>query len=178
MNIILKEINRLNNLITEFLDYAHPGKKPDQIVDLSFLINETVESIKLSPWIPKNTQFQISLISAARVLGVSDKLKQAFLNIFVNALQAMLQVPAPVLKVECIEQGNQIVVKIKDIGSGMTEEVKNRIFEPFFTTKHKGTGLGMALTHKILELHNVKVEIESQPTVGTTFFLTFNRLTS
>jgi two-component system, NtrC family, sensor histidine kinase PilS len=178
MNIILKEINRLNNLITEFLEYARPEKKPDQVVDLSFLINETIENVKLSPWLPKNTKFEISLTSAARVLGESDKLKQAFLNIIVNGLQSMLQVPEPVLKVNCVEQGPQLIVKIKDIGSGMTDEVKKRIFEPFFTTKSKGTGLGMALTHKILEMHNVKVEIESQSKIGTTFYLTFNRLTS
>lgn len=178
MNIILKEISRLNNLITEFLDYSSPGKKPDQVVDLAFIINETIENVKRSAWVPANTEFKISLASAARVFGVSDKLKQAFLNIFVNAIQAMLQVPKPILEVELIEKDQHLVVKIKDVGSGMTEEVKKRIFEPFFTTKSKGTGLGMALTHKILELHNAQIQIESQPQIGTTFYLTFNRLTS
>lgn len=178
MNIILREITRLNNLITEFLDYASPEKKPDQIVDLSFIINETIENVKRSAWVPPNTKFDISLTSAARVLGVSDKLKQAFLNIFVNAIQAMLQVPEPKLEIAMIEKDQSIIVKIKDVGSGMTDEVKSRIFEPFYTTKSKGTGLGMALTHKILETHRVGVQIDSEPKVGTTFYLTFSRLTS
>lgn len=178
MTIILREISRLNSLITEFLEYSRPEKKPDQIVDLAFIISDTIDNVKRSAWVPANTEFKVSLTSAARVYGVSDKLRQAFLNIFVNAIQAMLHVQQPKLEVELIEKGQQLVVKINDVGSGMTEEVKNRIFEPFFTTKTKGTGLGMALTHKILEMHNVEVQIESQLQVGTTFYLTFNRLTS
>lgn len=176
MNIILKEINRLNNLITEFLDYAKPDKKPEQAVDISNIVSEVSENIRRS--LPNDRyQIQVELTNRANILGDADKLKQAILNIAMNAVQAMNQTEAPRLIMQVKVEGSKVRVNIQDNGSGMSEEVKNRIFEPFFTTKAKGTGLGLAMTHKILQVHDCELQIKTALGQGTTFTLDFKLIT-
>jgi two-component system sensor histidine kinase PilS (NtrC family) len=175
MKIILREIDRLNNLITEFLDYSKPDKVPDQPVDLSFILDEVAQNIRNHPELSKNLKLNMN-ISKAVVLGFSDKLKQGFLNIVMNAVQAMKDQSEPQLVIATEQNTHHVIVRIKDNGSGMTETVKNRIFEPFFTTKSKGTGLGMAITHKVFDSHQAKIEIDSQIGVGTEFKIIFNKI--
>lgn len=176
MKIILREIDRLNNLITEFLDYSKPTVRPDQKIDLSLVLDEVVQNVKLSLQNPADLELTVKLVPAF-ILGFSDKLKQAFLNITMNAVQAMNDTERTKklnVNLEIIE--SEVVVRIEDTGKGMSEETKKRIFEPFFTTKAKGTGLGLAVTHKILEAHDVKMQIESEINKGTTFILKFKKV--
>lgn len=174
MKIILKEIDRLNNLITEFLDYSKPESRPDQKVDLSLIMNDVIQNIKSSPQTPKNLDLVIQ-VNSSTILGFADKLKQAFLNISMNAVQAMLNNEKPQLVIKLETFGDEVVLSIKDNGSGMPEEVKKRIFEPFFTTKPKGTGLGLAITHKVLESHQAQMQIHSEMGIGTEFVLKFKK---
>jgi two-component system sensor histidine kinase PilS (NtrC family) len=176
MRIILKEIDRLNNLITEFLDYSKPEKRPDQKVDLALVLNDVLENIKLSSATPSEMTYQI-YIQSSYVLGISDQLKQAFLNIIVNAIQAMKNQKSLVLGVKTASlDNNQVYVEISDTGSGMSEETQKRLFEPFYTTKSKGTGLGLAMTHKIFEAHQATIQIESKLDFGTKFKIIFNKI--
>lgn len=174
MKIILKEIDRLNNLITEFLDYSKPESRPDQKIDLALVMNDVIQNIKASPQTPKNLDLSIQ-VNSAMILGYADKLKQAFLNISMNAVQAMLNNENPKLVIKLETFGDDVMLSIKDNGSGMPEEVKKRIFEPFFTTKPKGTGLGLAITHKVLESHQAQMQIHSEMGVGTEFILKFKK---
>lgn len=174
MKIILREIDRLNNLITEFLDYSKPEARPDQKVDLAYVMNDVINNIKASPQTPKQLEL-ITKINSGVIFGFSDKLKQAFLNISMNAVQAMLNNEKPVLEIKLETFADEVVLSIKDNGSGMPEEVKKRIFEPFFTTKPKGTGLGLAITHKVLEGHQTQIQIHSEMGIGTEFILKFKR---
>lgn len=174
MRIINKEIDRLNNLITEFLEYSKPEKRPDQKVDLAFILNEVIQNVKASPQTPVGLNFNIQMTSSF-IYGFSDKLKQVFLNIVMNAVQAMSHVEKPVLIVTAETIDNEVIVSIKDNGTGMSEETKQRVFEPFFTTKAKGTGLGLAITHKVLDSHSARVRIESELGQGTNFIIIFNK---
>lgn len=174
MKIILREIDRLNLLITEFLDYSKPEVRPDQKVDLALVINDVIQNIKASPLTPQNLEFNVKINSSV-IFGFSDKLKQAFLNICMNAVQAMTNIQQPLLTIKLESQNDDVVLMIKDNGSGMPEEVKKRIFEPFFTTKAKGTGLGLAITHKVLESHQVQMQIHSEMNIGTEFILKFKK---
>ncbi len=175
MKIILKEIDRLNNLITDFLDYSKPEKRPDQKMDIAFILDEVLQNIKMSAHAPSQLSIQTE-IQPASILGFSDKLKQAFLNIMMNAVQAMKDVSNPSLIIKTIQDDQFVTVTIADTGCGMTPEVQQRIFEPFFTTKSKGTGLGMAMTHKIFEAHEASVLIDSEPNKGTTFKIKFKKV--
>lgn len=173
MKIILREIDRLNNLITEFLDYARPETPPTDAVDLSSLFDEVMDSMQLNKQVRSDIVQVREYKSGLRILGRRDKLKQAFLNIVINSYQAMNESGAPRLSLTAIEQGDYIQVRIRDTGSGMSEPTKKKMFEPFHTTKPKGTGLGLAVTHKILEGHGAQIFVESELGQGTEFILTF-----
>src|SRR5262249_49043935 len=107
------------------------------------------------------------------IAGHRDKLKQAFLNIVINAYQAMIEVADPVLEISTQDIDSKVVVKIKDRGCGIDEAGLRKIFEPFHTTKPKGTGLGLAVTHKIIENHGGRIFVESVKGSGTEFILEF-----
>ncbi len=172
MNIILKEIDRLNNLITDFLDYAKPEKAPDTKINLKETIEEVALLVKRHPELPANFEWVFDL-SDAYILGFHEKLKQALLNILINGIQAMKGRPAPSYKISLFTEGTFAILRMSDTGSGMSEETKLRMFEPFHTTKAKGTGLGLAVTHKILEVHGAQIIVNSELNIGTDFTMKF-----
>jgi len=99
-------------------------------------------------------------------------MQQVFMNLFLNALEAMTV--GGTLTVEIDKRDSQegwIQVKVKDTGKGMVSEHRAKIFDPFFTTKSKGLGLGLAITHKIMEGHGGTILVESAPGKGSTFIL-------
>ncbi len=172
MKIVLKEIDRLNNLITEFLDYAKPEKRPDQSIQLKNIIEEIAQVLKSHPDAQGNIEWKLSL-SSQSILGFSEKLKQALLNIIINALQAMKTISDPVISISLTNDEKNVILSIKDNGSGMTPDTQKRMFDPFHTTKPKGTGLGLAITHKILDAHAAQVFISSEVNRGTDFKIKF-----
>lgn len=175
MNIVLKEIDRLNNLITEFLDYAKPEKKPDQAVELKSLIEEVILNLKSHKEVQATLQWKLDLDSE-KILGFSEKLRQAFLNILINAIQALKESAAPVISISIKKESQFVVVSIQDNGVGISANTKKKMFEPFHTTKAKGTGLGLAITHKILESHSALIIVNSEINKGTEFKLKFPQI--
>jgi signal transduction histidine kinase len=101
-----------------------------------------------------------------------QKIKVAFLNIIVNAIEAMDD--GGILTISTENINNKCVSKIKDNGKGMTREQLGRLFEPYFTTKEKGNGLGLANSQNIILGHNGSISAESEPGVGTTFTIIFD----
>lgn len=170
MDIVLREINRLNSLITEFLDYAKPEKKPTDIVNLKNIIDEVLTSLASHPDVPKNFKWSVNLRDVS-VLGYVEKLKQALLNMLINSLQALQRSQEPSISVSLNIDGECAVLSIKDNGCGMSDETKKKLFEPFHTTKTKGTGLGLAITHKILDTHGATVTVLSEINQGTEFII-------
>lgn len=177
MKIVLREIDRLNNLITEFLDYARPETPPTDPVDLGSLLTEVLDSMLVNNQVRKDIEQVREFDASLKILGRRDKLKQAFLNIVINSYQAMNESAKPQLAVKSLTSEKEIEIRIRDAGCGMNETTKRKMFEPFHTTKPKGTGLGLAVTHKILEGHGARVFVESEVGVGTEFILTFPRAT-
>lgn len=173
MKIVLREIDRLNNLITEFLEYARPEVPPTDPVNLSSLLNEVLDSMKMNAQVRADVEQVREYPDNLEILGRRDKLKQALLNIILNAYQAMNESSSPRIEVKVIAAGAEVRLRIKDSGSGMSENTRKKMFEPFHTTKAKGTGLGLAVTHKILEGHGAQVYVESELGQGTEFILTF-----
>ena len=173
MAIVLREIDRLNNLISEFLDYVKPDQVKDEAVDCNALLREVLEIARLNQALRKDVQLTVVLQSTAAITGHRDKLKQAFLNIVINAYQAMQDATSPTLRVECNSRDNMVVVKIRDSGTGIDAKNLKKIFEPFHTTKAKGTGLGLAMTFKIVESHGGKIYVDSELGRGTEFTIEF-----
>jgi two-component system, NtrC family, sensor histidine kinase PilS len=173
MRIVDKEIDRLNGLITEFLEYVRPEKKVNLPVNLNNLVREVIESLQFNPKLRKDVEQRIELKAAKEILGNRDKLKQAILNFVINAYQALDKVQNPRFEVETHDQGHLVVLIIRDNGCGIKKENLHRIFEPFHTTKPSGTGLGLAVTHKILQAHDARIFVESEENVGTKFLIEF-----
>lgn len=168
----LGEIERLEGLVNELLHFATmppAARKPDDIGkvihDTLFLVSKQCEhsSIELVELIPD----ALPLIPIDQ-----DKLKQAFLNLFNNAIDAMSG--GGMLSVVATAEPHGVRVTIRDTGTGIPSEHLNNIFEPFFTTKGGGSGLGLAITHNIVSDHGGTIEVESRPDEGTTFVLTFS----
>ena len=173
MKIILKETDRLNDLITEFLDYARPDQPVEDPVDLNPLVQEVMELSAMNSKERSDIKIDLVLEGMGEVLSHRDKLKQALLNITMNAYQAMRDVDSPLLKVRTGNDRGQFQLSIEDNGCGMSEAMRKRMFEPFHTTKHDGTGLGLAVTHKILQNHQAEIQVESVEGQGTEFILKF-----
>lgn len=173
MRIILREIDRLNGLISEFLDYVRPPEPPTEVVDLNGVLNDVAEMVKMNKSLRPEIQISTELQAGSMIIGDRNKLVQAFLNLAINACQAMDQVAQPQLVLKTVDRIERVEVEVTDNGSGMNEVTRQRIFEPFYTTKSKGTGLGLALTHKILEAHDAEVQVLSEEGRGTTFRVFF-----
>lgn len=169
-SIIIKEIDRLNLLITDFLSFVRPEVKRTDDVILKDLIDDILTLIKYDKNLSENVVFELNL-SDVKVKCDKAKLKQALLNIITNALQAMKGQSEPKLICQVKSEGYFASLEFTDNGPGMSEDVAQRIFEPFYTTKAKGTGLGLAITHRIIEGHEGLIKVTSIEKKGTTFFI-------
>jgi signal transduction histidine kinase len=167
IQILLKETDRLNLIVQEFLGFARP-KQPDlQQADL----NEAIESVlTLTAQEAKKAGVRVEtrLDPAIGKRGLDvGLLRQAFLNLVLNAIQAMEN--GGVLTIGSRLQGDAVEIMIADTGSGISEENRKKLFSPFFTTKKDGTGLGLAITYRIIENHHGTINVASEPGKGTTF---------
>ncbi len=166
MAIVTREIDRLNGLITDLLDYANP--RPRQIVefDLTTLVAETVQVAQQDRSVH---DVQIGLISdgAVPTRGDPGKLRQVIWNLIRNAVDAAAH-GGKTVTVAVRAHGNERIVAVTDTGLGIPPEQQTQIFDPFFTTKQRGTGLGLATCHSIVVEHSGRIEVESTVGKGTT----------
>jgi two-component system sensor histidine kinase PilS (NtrC family) len=171
MNIMVREIDRLNNLITEFLDFVRPDAQRNDPVDLNQLLQDLVEFARLNRAVRADISVEFELGATQVIRGNRDKLKQALLNIVINAFQAMNDTPSARLRIRSFDRADWVIVQVRDSGVGIEARNLKKIFEPFHTTKPKGTGLGLAVTHKIIENHSGRIFVESEKGVGTEFII-------
>jgi two-component system sensor histidine kinase HydH len=167
IKILLKESDRLNNIVQEFLGFARPKPPEFQLADLNAAIESALvltaqEARKTGVSIEKKLDPAIGMRSLDAGL-----LNQAFLNLILNAIQAMPR--GGVLTVESHLRNDAVEVKIGDTGVGIPAGDRKKLFSPFFTTKKNGTGLGLAITYRIVENHRGKIDVSSEPGKGTTF---------
>ena len=163
-NIIIEESSRLNNIITDFLDFAKP-KTPNLTL------------CKIEDIIEKNITFLESQIkekgyiidkhydnNLPEIMADSDMIYQAFLNILINAMQAMPQ--RGKINVQICSSDNAVEIFFEDQGEGIAEDIMEKIWDPFFTTKAKGTGLGLGIVKNIIESHGGNVQISNRSVSG------------
>jgi two-component system, NtrC family, sensor histidine kinase HydH len=164
-DIIIEEASRLNNIITDFLNFAKP-KEPN-------LFPCRVDEI-----VAKNIQFLSSQIESGgysiqtrydsrlpKIRADADMLYQAFLNILINAMQAMPEGGNIDIVVKSVD--NNLWIAFEDAGCGVPKEVLEKIWDPFFTTKDKGTGLGLVIVKNIIEAHNGLIRLDNMSEGGT-----------
>ncbi|MCB0348181.1 MAG: hypothetical protein KDD37_05065 [Bdellovibrionales bacterium] len=173
MQIVLREIDRLNGLVTDFLDFARPEKTLTDLVSLSTLVNEVLQQIKNDKRFTADVNVEANVADKIDIIGDKNKLLQVVLNLLINANQALEESAVKRIQIDLIKDDSYAILKVKDSGLGMTDEVKSRLFEPFHTTKPKGTGLGLAVVHKILENHRATIDVVSRAGEGAEFSLKF-----
>jgi PAS domain S-box-containing protein len=170
LDIIISEVDVLNTKTTEFLRFARPVEPVFQEVDLSDLIQTTVQFMQ--PYVEEQkVQVEIEVPASLVIKADAAQLKEALRNLIINAVQAMPQggtlfisaAPAP---------GDTVRILVKDTGVGIPPENLDRIFTPFYTTKAKGTGLGLAIVQKIVESHGGNISVQSRVGVGTEMRIT------
>jgi len=176
MEIVLREIDRLNGLISEFLDFVRPEERKDTPCDINKILKEVLDMVKLNGKLNQSVTQEREFQATGFVPGDKNKLKQVFLNLVINAYQSMNQSKDAKLFVGSKTESDVLTVKIRDTGCGMNEGTLKRLFEPFFTTKPSGTGLGLATAHKILETHDARIFVESREGNGTEFTIQFNHI--
>lgn len=166
--IIVEESNRLNEKVTEFLDFARPRIPNLQPCDLEAVLNRSLELMqpeikRLGIAVTRRYQLNGRVLSADQ-----DLLHQAFLNILLNAVQAMPQGGELTVATEPGPHGQGGIIRFIDDGEGINPENLKKIFNPFFTTKERGSGLGLPIVRSIVEAHRGTLKISSAAGEGTT----------
>ncbi len=158
--LIVEESSRLNNIVTEFLDFARPQKPNFQESDLNEILNKNIQFLK-TELETKKILLQDGLPHRSLPLIADPQLLyRSFLNIFMNAIQAMEQ--GGTLSINVSEDEDHYRIAIEDDGNGIREEDQKKIFDPFFSTKDKGSGLGLSIVRNIIEGHKGHIWIESR----------------
>lgn len=173
LDIINRNSNRIGNLISELLNSSKRDPVSVEKKSLQTILNETLEAaidrIKL-----RNIQLQLDYLDEpAWVMADDEKLKIAFLNIIINAIEAMPEDEGKLI-VSVSKKNQQYAVSIEDNGCGISDEDLSQVFEPYFTSKSNGMGLGLASTLNILEAHNASYDVKSKLESGTVFKVFFN----
>ena len=176
-HLIPKEINRIENVVQNLLSLSKPKKLDLHPHDVTFILDETLslleENLKIK---------QIKLVKQFKnppwiVACDRNLMQQVFLNLFINAIQAMEEGGTLTCTVagQDVQQedeqsdGGSVCIKVKDTGCGMTEAQLSELFTPFITTKQDGVGLGMVITQEIIQMHDGNILVESQSGAGTIF---------
>lgn len=180
IDIILREVNRLNALMADFLLFARPTAPGKERICLSETIDEILKVFSHSPECPPSIRLVKNCGEKFFIQGDPQQLKQVFWNLFINAAQAMPG--GGELRVDLLRrtpfmgggaEDHMAEVAVSDTGIGIAEGNLSKIFNPFFTTKEKGTGLGLSIVHSIVEGHGGKIKVKSQTGLGATFTLYF-----
>lgn len=168
LGIIIDEVNGLNKLTTEFLDFARPMQLEVAPTSVNTIVDKTLQfmSVQITD---NNVVVKENLDSTVPDIQADEgQLEQVMRNIVINALQAMPEGGALTVTTGRAPSGG-VFISVADTGTGIPADKLDRIFLPFFTTKTKGTGLGLSVVRKIVENHGGRIEVKSEVGVGTTF---------
>jgi two-component system sensor histidine kinase HydH len=173
-DIMIQEVERLNRVITQLLDFGRPKELRLDLHPLSQILEHPLQLVR-ADLDKRGIKLIESPFPEERVKVDSDQITQALLNIFLNAMESMES--GGELRVGIVKKPERrgVEIWVSDSGSGISQENLSRIFDPFFSTKKKGTGLGLAITANIIEAHGGEILVESREGKGTTFkiFLPF-----
>jgi PAS domain S-box-containing protein len=174
-DIIAREVERLEGILNEILGFVKETRFVKEIVNPKRLIEEVISLIK-SEVDDRGIVIVKEIEEPTEIYVDPNRIKEALLNILSNAVQAMGN--KGTIFVKTYVKDNAAVFEIKDTGGGIAGEDLPFIFDPFFTTKNTGTGLGLTITHRIIEEHKGSIEVESKPGAGSIFrvFIPLNNI--
>ncbi|MEZ6042005.1 MAG: ATP-binding protein [Planctomycetaceae bacterium] len=160
-------LKRVREIVQNLKSFVHLGDTEEQFADL----NENIEATLKVVWneLKYKCRVEKQLASIPRIRCFASELNQVFMNLLVNAAQAIEDQGVITISTESTDQ--EVIVRISDTGCGISEDVRRKLFTPFFTTKPvgKGTGLGLSISWGIVKKHRGTIEVDSEPGQGTTF---------
>jgi len=181
--IVLREIERLDGLISDFLSYARPAPAKPQELGLREIVDEVIGMFSMAR--PPGLELRVEVESDLRVEADPRQLRQILWNLLRNAAQAVAGPGSIGISARIVPEASQerhgrrrkgneegsaaVEICVSDTGPGIASEHLDRIFDPFFTTKRDGTGLGLSLVHRIVEAHEGTLQVESRPGEGARF---------
>lgn len=174
MDIVVREVDRLNHLITDFLGYAHPAPLATEPVDLESVVAEVVQLVR--PTAGPAVRIRVEVEPDLQVLADPQRLRQVLWNLVLNSVEAMPEGGALLLRARRSSGGSPqggdspdrmdpqgkgawVEVSVMDQGMGVDAEIAERVFDPFFTTKSGGSGLGLPTVHRIVEEHGGSIRM-------------------
>lgn len=176
--IMIQEVDRLNRVVSQLLEFARPVAITKKSVLLPDFIRDSLKLVE-GRALEKNIQIKTDFAAGVKAVFIDpDKMNQVFLNLYLNAIEAMGESGGTLMvHLEAAPGQEGVEIRVGDTGVGIREEDLAQIFDPYFTTKSTGTGLGLAIAHKILEVHKGGIKIDSQPGKGTvvTFTLPYSK---
>jgi signal transduction histidine kinase len=174
VKILESEIARLAGIVENFLSFARPSRIQTSEIELDQILSQIVDLLSNQAR-SRKVRIELSSEGEPKVLGSEDQLKQAFLNLVINSLEAMpngglLSIHIGIFRPPGSPGAKDLaVVRIQDTGVGIPKELQAHLFDPFFTTRPKGTGLGLTIVHRVIHEHKGDIRVSSVPGEGTTF---------
>lgn len=165
LQVVVDETDRLNTVVSQFLDYARPARLHLEEVDLGELVGQAVALVRAGG-LPDGVEVDVET-EPLTILADRGRISQVLLNLLRNGLQAM---PAGgELRVRVARVGEQVELAVADTGVGIAPEDREQLFTPFFTTKRDGTGLGLAICRRLVRAHGGEIEVRSAVARGSDF---------
>ncbi len=175
MDIVVRETDRLNTIITEFLEYARLKNAQNDQIELLPILDETIMLLKNCKDCSCDIRISHTIAPDVVIRGDAQRLRQVFWNLLINACQAMPQGGEIVITAKPFTRENDDTswweISIADTGRGIAYDDRDKIYNPFFTTKTGGTGLGLAIVFRIIEDHRGTITVDSVPGKGTQFII-------
>jgi signal transduction histidine kinase len=167
------ELDRISTLVTQLLSFARPVKPDVKKGNVNQVLDDIIQLVTVEAK-KRHVTIDTNLQEIHQALLDADQMKQVFINIFLNAFEAIKNRGRISVTTRDIKRNGMryVQVEISDNGQGIPEKILEHIFDPFFTTKKKGGGLGLSISHQIVEEHNGTIEVESRAKKGTTFIVT------
>ena len=179
IGIVDREIDRINELVTDFLWLARGARKPERIekVDACTIIQEVLTLLKTRDKITSDHQVRTDFGCASALMMDPHHFRQILWNLLVNAVEAMPRGGEVFIRVRSLpiigSDAEEVRIDVRDMGSGISEDFRDRVFDPFFTTKQNGTGLGLSIVYQLVENAGGRVDVSHHDGHGTTFSLFF-----
>jgi signal transduction histidine kinase len=183
VNIIIEEVDRMNQLVQDLLDFSRQSELTMAAIDVGSVVSSTLTELA-----PELGEAGVAVeqrleTGTPRAMASAVKLKQVLMNVFGNAMQAMTPPVAPEGRPKRLSvtvgpvaagegRGPGVEIAVTDTGTGMDKTALAKAFEPFYTTRDRGTGLGLAICRKIIQQHGGSIRAESQLGAGTTMRIT------
>lgn len=175
-DIMLSELDRINLIVSEFLILAKPQAVHFEVKDVRFTLGDVISLLDSEAHL-HNIEFQVYFSQAPILIHCEEnQLKQVFINVLKNAMEAMPS--GGMIKLLVEEEDRQAVIRVIDQGEGISKERLKKLGEPFYTNKEKGTGLGLMVSQRIIEVHKGLLEFESELGKGTIVTVTLPKVTA